>query len=512
MGLATSAASAAAAAVGPLELRVNELKTPLGIDDPAPRFSWQLQDQAHGARQTAYEVQVATRAELLQSGKADIWQSGRIESTESLNIRYAGPALQPSTRYFWRVKVWDATGHPYPDSAISWWETGLLKQENWRGRWIGFETAEENAVRHASAVWITSPETGTSQAGKSTEERFAYRQTVTLAKPVRHATLFAAGQDTVSAWVNGAQLLKADPLPPWKQMPWKKFVRADATGALTVGDNTIAIETVHYITNPNGMASGDAPPMIATLVVEYTDGSVASFVSGSEWKSAVHLPDGWQKKGFDDASWKTAVTWKQPSGPMSAPLGHPWIPDSVKAIRHGFDVNKQVKSARIYATALGAYELFLNGKRVGDDVLAPGWTDYREHVKYQTYDVTSQLAKGKNAIVALLAPGWYATPLEWFQQPNNYGDTPPALRAQLRIEYADGSVQWVATDTTWKAKPSYILHSEIYDGESQDLRSARPLWDKGNFNERELKNVIAIEPKPVASRRRSSSRFEPSRR
>ena len=75
-----------------------------------------------------------------------------------------------------------------------------------------------------------------------------------------------------------------------------------------------------------------------------------------------------------------------------------------------------------------------------------------------------------NAIGALLAPGWYETPLEWFQQPNNYGDTPPALRAQLRIEHADGSVEWVATDASWQASTSYILHSEIYDGESQDAR------------------------------------------
>ena len=77
--------------------------------------------------------------------------------------------------------------------------------------------------------------------------------------------------------------------------------------------------------------------------------------------------------------------------------------------------------------------------------MAPGWTDYRERVLYQTYDVTALVKSGKNAIGALLAPGWYSTPLEWLQQPNNYGDTPPALRAQLRIEHEDGSVEWVAT-------------------------------------------------------------------
>ena len=68
------------------------------------------------------------------------------------------------------------------------------------------------------------------------------------------------------------------------------------------------------------------------------------------------------------------------------------------------------------------------------------------------------------------APGWYSTSLEWLQQPNNYGDTPPALRAQLRIEYADGKVEWVGTDASWKADTSFIVHSELYDGETQDLR------------------------------------------
>jgi len=96
-------AAQAPAFTGPVELRVDNLKTPLGIDDMAPRFSWQLQDPARGAKQTAYEVLVATRAELLTQGNADVWESGRIESDASLNVRYVGPAIQASTRYFWLV-------------------------------------------------------------------------------------------------------------------------------------------------------------------------------------------------------------------------------------------------------------------------------------------------------------------------------------------------------------------------------------------------------------------------
>src|ERR1039457_774031 len=134
---------------GPVELRVDDLKMPLGIDDAAPRFSWQLRDPTRGALQSAYEVLVASKAELLRVGKADIWDSGRVNSDASLNVRYAGPVISPSTRYFWLVKVWGETGKLYPTSKIEWWETGLLKKEGWRGAWIGYETPEEAAVRYA---------------------------------------------------------------------------------------------------------------------------------------------------------------------------------------------------------------------------------------------------------------------------------------------------------------------------------------------------------------------------
>ena len=483
---------------GPAELRVDDLKTPLGIDDPAPRLSWQLQDPARGAKQTAYEVLVASSSAVLASGKADIWDSGRIDSDSSLNVHYAGPALQASKRYAWQVKVWGVAGKPYPTSAATWWETGLLSQDAWNANWIGFETAEEDAVRHAPAAWIASPEAKALAAEKAAQQNIAYRHTITLSKPVKSAALYATGQDTVAAWINGSQVLEASAFPPYKQMPWKKFVRADATGKLHDGSNTIAIKTVHYVTDPNDAVDADSTPMIATLVVEYTDGTTDAFASGTDWKTAIHAADGWQQTSFDDAAWKSSVVWSQRSGPdHPAPLGHPWIPDSVKSLRHSFGVNSPVKCARLYATALGAYELFLNGKRVGDQVLAPGWTDYREHVKYQTYDVTKQVLNGKNSISALLAPGWYETPLEWFQQPNNYGDTPPALKAQLRIEHADGAVEWVATDANWQAVSSYILHSEIYDGETQDAHLLSSASESSAANQTAWKSAIVIEPKPV---------------
>jgi alpha-L-rhamnosidase len=496
LGITTCVSTARAQALSPTTLRVDDMTTPLGIDDAQPRFSWQLRDSREGARQSAYQILVASKPELLAVGKADVWDSGRMPSEQSVGVTYAGAAIAPSTRYYWKVLVWDQEDKPAPESSVSWWESGLLKQP-WRAQWIGYETPEEAAVRNAPAIWIASPDqipipdTQTSPARKPAEQHVAFRQSVTLTKSVHSATLYATAQDTVSAWINGAQVLTASPYPPWRQFPWKKFVSADATSALTTGSNSIAIEQVHYLQPGEKAAS---LPLIVTLFVEYTDGSTEVFASGTSWKSSVEPTSGWQLKSFDDAGWKSTVEWKPAQGTRDGPLGHPWIPDSVKSLRHSFNVTKDVKSARLYATALGAYELILGRNRVGDQVLAPGWTDYRERVVYQTYDVTDLITQGENSISALLAPGWYATPLEWFQQPNNYGDTPPALLAQLRIEHTDGSVEWVVTDASWTPDISHILHSELYDGESMDFTKDPLARHPDNLLH---EKVTVIHPAPV---------------
>jgi alpha-L-rhamnosidase len=488
---------AAPPARGPAELRVDNLRTPLGIDDPAPRFSWQLKDPAQGARQTAYQVDVASTSAALNQPKADVWSSGRESGAQSLNVTYKGPALKASKRYYWRVRLWDASGNEYPASQTSWWETGLMTQEAWNAPWIGFETPEEAAVRGAKAQWITSPEYKELAAEKGAEQHFAFRGMATLDKPVRSATLYATCQDTISAWVNGIQVLLADPLPPYKQMPWKKYVSATVGKQVQNGPNAIAFDCVHYVANPNGQATDDAPPMNATLYVEYEDGTNAAFASGPKWKTAIHPTGDWRAVNFDDSQWKSPIAHEGKSGFGDAALGNPWIPDSVKMLRHTFSVGAPIKSARLYSTSLGAYEVFLNGKRVSEDLMAPGWTDYRERVVYQAYDVTSMLVAGRNAIGALLAPGWYSTPLEWFQQPNNYGDTPPALRAQLMIEHADGSIEWVKTGPDWQAAPSHIVSTELYDGETQDARLMQPGWSGAAFVPNNWKAALVIEPKSV---------------
>jgi len=175
-------AAPAAYAAGPAQLKVDNLPAPLGLDNPAPLFSWQIASTEPGARQSAYQLQVGSSEALLQADKADIWTSGRIAASTSIGIRYQGPALKPSTIYFWRVKAWDANGKPYATSAISHWETGLMDQANWKADWIGYLTAEETTIRQAPSAWINSPFSAKLAAEKLTQERYAFRTSIKLTR------------------------------------------------------------------------------------------------------------------------------------------------------------------------------------------------------------------------------------------------------------------------------------------------------------------------------------------
>jgi alpha-L-rhamnosidase len=234
--------------------------------------------------------------------------------------------------------------------------------------------------------------------------------------------------------------------------------------------------------------------MSTCLYIEFADGSVQVITSQPGWKSALDATGHWQAPAFDDTSWKPAGLFQSTDPEQNTDRVHPWPTGPVKMLRHTFNEASPVRSARLYATALGAYKFWINGNVVGDEILAPGWTDFRNHVEYQTYDVTSSVKRGANAIGAYLAPGWYTTPLMWLSQPYQYGNTPPALKAQLRIEHTDGSVEWIATDASWKADVSPILQAEIYDGETYDARREQPGWSTASFDDSKWKNAKIIEP------------------
>lgn len=196
--------------------------------------------------------------------------------------------------------------------------------------------------------------------------------------------------------------------------------------------------------------------------------------------------EGWWETGLL-ASSDWSASW---IGPAASPNDS--LPSPPPMLRLGFRVNGPIDQARIYATSLGVYELHLNGRRVGDQLFTPGWTTYGKRLQYQTYDVTTLLRAGENAIGAVLGDGWYRGNLGFNGQRNVYG-TRLALRMQLEIRYRDGRVERVVSDTQWKTATGPILLSDIYGGETYDARRERSGWSSAGYDERDWTPVVALE-------------------
>ena len=168
-------------------------------------------------------------------------------------------------------------------------------------------------------------------------------------------------------------------------------------------------------------------------------------------------------------------------------------PQPCPLLRHEFEARAPIARARLYVTALGVYEMHLNGSVVGDHVLDPGWTSYDHRLRYQTFDVTAMPRQGPNALGAMLGDGWYRGRLGFHGGRRNiYGDR-LALLAQLEISYTDGTLDRVVTDGAWRAATGPILASDLYDGELYDARRERPGWSAASYDHHDWAGVRLIE-------------------
>ncbi len=194
---------------------------------------------------------------------------------------------------------------------------------------------------------------------------------------------------------------------------------------------------------------------------------------------------------LEKSDWKG--TWisagKGPAGDMEPPSGEEYddLANGLSPspyLRKEFLLDKPVRRARLYATARGVYELYINGNRVGNDVLAPGWTDYDRRLQYQTYDVTPLLAEGQNALGSVLGDGWFAGFVGFDPKHRGalYGPSPQLL-AQLNVEYEDGTTESLATDGSWGCSTGPIHFSDLLMGESYDARREMPGWAEPGFDD-----------------------------
>lgn len=295
------AASAAGPDVG--QLRCEYLDDPLGIDTPQPRLNWILTAPAggRGMRQSAYQILVASSEDGLMANQADLWDSGKVASDETNQIRYRGSPLASRQKAFWKVRVWDQSGR-IGESKPAIWEMGLLEPSDWQAKWIA----------------------------------------------------------------------------------------------------------------------------------------------------------------------RTTDTNSQP-----APL-----------LRRNFQLDGKVQQARLYICGLGYHEIFLNGKKVGDHLLDPGYTRYDRRALYVTHDVTNLLEHGPNAIGAMLGNGWFNchTRTVWENHKAPWRAAPKLL-LQLRIDYADGRSETITSDESWKCSTGPIVFDSIYGGETYDARLEKPGWGTADFDD-----------------------------
>ncbi|WP_146150188.1 family 78 glycoside hydrolase catalytic domain [Actinomadura rubrobrunea] len=455
-------------------LETENAATPLAVAAARPRLGWRLASGERGQRQTAYRVAVA-----LDGGRT-VWDSGVVKSSADHGIRYGGPALKPATRYTWRVKVADARGRWTGWSKRTWFETALAR-DGWRGRWIAAPGADTALPDLTGARWIWYPE-GDPAAEAPAAARY-FRGAFDLSAVPSAARLVMTADDGFTAWVNGTEVGARDPDPD--QENWRRPIVVDVAPHLRQGRNVIAVRAVNGRTSPAGL--------LARL--ELPGQSPATFDTDGTWRTLDTAPGGdWKAPGYDDSSWAAAkVLAEWGSGPWGKV--HPERPARPEPLlRRGFTVPaKKVEKARLYAAAGGYVELTLNGRKVGDEVLQPGFTRYDKRVEYVTHDVTGLLRRGANAIGARLGRGFYGMTQQnvWNWHQTSW-TAEPRLLAQLVITYADGSTQTVATDGQWRYAEGPVRFDSLYGGESYDARAERPGWDTPGYDDSSWQHAAEV--------------------
>jgi alpha-L-rhamnosidase len=458
------------AAVSVTDARCEYRVAPIAVDTLQPRLSWALESKDRGVLQSAYQVLVASSADVLKKDQGDLWDSGKVASDESVHIVYAGKPLTSGQVCFWKVKVWDHAGKASRWSKPATWTMGLLNAGDWQAQWIGFpptnsaQSEFERLLALDGCMWVWA---NGAVAGNQPQEKVYFCKSLELPAhtPVTRAKFVLTADDALQLHVNGQPA-------GGSHRNWKQLATRDVASLLQPGANLLAIEAENTGNNPAGLAG--------RLVVEFANGERLFVPIDNSWLST-RAPGTTWKETFDAGTdWKAAAELvrygAQPWGTIARQVMTP-----APFFRKPFTVTKRIQRATVFAAALGVYELHLNGKPVDTDVLSPGWTDFSKRVNYRGYDVTQQLKRGDNVLGAMLGDGWYASYLAFTGKRHYYGGE-PRLRVQLQIEYQDGTREVIGTDETWQAAVGPILEADLLMGCVYDARAEFPGWDKPGFD------------------------------
>ena len=532
-------------------LTVDYQKTPLGIDQPTPHFGWQMKalDTKRGYTQKAWQV-VVTDAK-----NQTVWDSKKVDSGISLGIEYAGQPLKPTTRYNWKVMVWDNTGQL--STSTSWFETGLMNPDI--SAWSG-------------ATWI----------GGGDNDLVLYSHYVSVYKFQFGLQLDKAGNSTKAAFVLGAndrRLMDKDlnlmGVQNGKDQSYIAFeldisgVTSTPTGLAKLNVYRVGYDKTDKPDVP--VKSLDIPQTLInegnkydkhTVFADCNFGLFELFVDGREEANKLkektnQPPSRFGPRGFNlnpvgvgnnfisfpmvaDIGFRVPANqtahfsgveirnFRYPSNPLftenlsqqpytgifkSANLtvgngqytvrGGALITadpsrNAAPMLRNTFTTqNKPIAKARLYVTARGIYEMYLNGNRVSNDYFNPGLTQYNKHHMYQTYDITPVVKSGqKNAVGAWLSEGWWSGNITYSGENWNYFGDRQSLLSKLVITYTDGSEQTVtSTPADWKlftngpVRYGSFFQGEVYDATKEALVKN---WSTPGYNDSNWKATVAV--------------------
>lgn len=417
--------SSLALAITPSTLRCENRTEPRGIDVAKPRLAWMLD----AGRQSAYQVEVG-----------GVWDSGKIDSDQSVAVEYAGPPLKPQTRYEWRVRAWDEDGKPGDWSPKASFVTGVIG-EPWRGKWItdaeasgspkgiGYHAGETNVDE---LKWVQVDLGQSMPIDEVLLESPHHENHDGFGFPLRYRIEGSNDPDFGSP-VMIADRTRADVASPGiKAVPHRasatvRYVRVTATKLFPWnGKFCFALSELRVRSGGKNIA--------ANRPVTFKD-TVDNF--------------GWNHAALTD-------------GTGAEPRGMP-------VFKRGLLLDKEVREAVLSVCGLGHYELFLNGKKVGDDLLAPGWSNYRKVCLYDTFDLTEKLKGGANELRVMLGNGFFNIPGgRYTKLTGSFGQ--PMLTLQMRVRFTDGTEQLVVSDDSWKTASGPVTFSCVYGGEDYDAR------------------------------------------
>ncbi len=463
VGLSVVAApTAAAGSLTPLDLRCDWMVDPLGVDSAPPRLSWKLQgDGTRGLKQGAWRILVASSPERLAKDEGDLWDSGRVESAEQLHVPYGGRPLRSSEQVHWKVQVWDGEGRPSSWSAPATWTMGVLETDDWQGRWI----TDPGLLR-----WSRRYLGYRSEDADSTDVRKWIR--VDLGSVYTIETIrFLALRHTVGERLGFPPRFKVE-VANW----------ADLSDAVVVADHTSEDynQWVNTIEVPAGGVRARYVRLTATRLRDFAGQiclALSQFVVLSDGKNVAEGAVVTASDSLERGPWSAAAV----TDGLGVPGANPRANDTL-LLRRDIEVRAGLRRALVHVSGLGHYEMTVNGTRVGEGLMTPGWTDYDRIALYDTHDVTSRLRPGPNAVGLLLGSTMYNV------QPGRYLKFVSRFRplmsiGQIRLEYEDGTVETVGTDDTWRVTSGPIVFSNVYGGEDYDARRASEGWDQPGFDD-----------------------------